>query len=80
MVSTRTDVLVITEGHANYDGMVWWKEKCVTSNVGMQVLSTGKFAIAERAFAVGEWLNSDKADGTYASFLAKESSASALSE
>lgn len=70
---------IITEGHANYDGMVWWKEEYMTGNVDMQVLSTGEFAFTERTFT-GEWLNSAMVDGTYASFFANESSASSLPE
>ena len=47
--------------------MEWpgWKDKYMTDDVDMQVLSTGEFA--------GEWLNSSSMiDGTYTSFFANE--------
>jgi hypothetical protein len=38
------------------------KDKYMTDDVDMQVLSTGEFVLAERTFA-GEWLNSSMIDG-----------------
>jgi len=60
----------IEDGHANYDGTAWWREKNVTGDVGMQVLSTGKFDFATGSFQ-GEWHSSTNVDGTYTSFCAK---------
>jgi hypothetical protein len=42
---------IITEGHANYYGMAWWKDKYMTDDFDMQVLLTSEFAFAERTFA-----------------------------
>lgn len=62
---------IITEGQANYDGTAFWKEKTKTGDVGMQVLSTGKFDFKARTF-IGEWHSSTGIKGTYTSFSAKE--------
>lgn len=61
----------ITEGHANYDGTAWWKEKNTTGDVGMLVLTTGKFDFVGHSFT-GEWYSSTDNEGSYTSFSAKD--------
>ena len=69
----------ITEGHVNYNGTAWWKEKNTTGDVGMLVLSTGKFDFVGHAFT-GEWYSSTNIKGTYTSFSAKDPPVSAPTE
>jgi hypothetical protein len=69
----------ITEGYANYDGTAWWKEKTTTGDVGMQVLSTGKFDFVEHSFT-GEWYSDTNTKGTYIFFSAKDPPVSAPTE
>mmetsp|Transcript_22889 Transcript_22889/g.33251 ORF Transcript_22889/g.33251 Transcript_22889/m.33251 type:complete len:385 (+) Transcript_22889:128-1282(+) len=60
---------LIEDGHANYDGTVWWRERTVTGDVGLQVLSRGKFDFNTSKFD-GTWFASSGQGGSYLSFQA----------
>lgn len=59
----------VEDGFASYNGEAWWKEKNVSGDVGMQVLSTGKFDFEAHTFE-GEWQSSTNLNGAYTSFSA----------
>ena len=57
----------IEDGRANYDGNAWWREKTKSGDVGLQVLSRGKFNFQGKTFE-GTWFSSTLAYGAYSSF------------
>lgn len=60
---------VIEDGHVNHDGLSWWRERNITGDVGLQVLSRGRFNFQNRTFQ-GTWLASTMLNGPYYSFSA----------
>lgn len=60
---------VIEDGHANFDGTAWWRERTITKDVGLKVLSRGKFDFANRTF-YGTWLANTMEHGAYITFQA----------
>ena len=62
---------VIEDGHVNYDGMAWWRERTIRKDVGLIVLSRGTFDFARRTFN-GTWLASSMEHAAYISFVAVE--------
>jgi hypothetical protein len=63
---------VIEDGHANYDGTAWWKERTVTRDLGLRVLSRGKFDFVRRTFN-GTWMANTMEHGAYMTFQAADS-------
>lgn len=62
---------VIEDGHVNYDGTAWWRERTVTKDVKSIVLSRGKFDFVKREF-YGTWLESSMKQAAYITFAAVE--------
>jgi len=62
---------VIEDGHANYDGTAWWKERTVTGDIGLKVLSRGKFDFPKRTFQ-GNWVANSGEEAAYITFQAEE--------
>jgi len=60
---------LIEDGHANYDGTVWWRERTVTGDVGLQILSRGKFDFSKSTLD-GTWFASSGQGGSYLAFHA----------
>jgi hypothetical protein len=60
---------IIEDGFAKYDGSCWWIEKTITGDVGLQVLSRGRFNFYQRTFE-GSWLANTMLGGPYSSFSA----------
>lgn len=60
---------VIEDGHSNFDGTAWWKERNTSGVVGLQVLSRGRFDFQQRTFQ-GTWMASSMVNGSYISFVA----------
>merc|ERR1712048_1439553 len=59
----------IQEGFASYDGTAWWVEEVITGDVGLHVLSTGKFDFPYRTF-LGSWFANTDESGVYTNFKA----------
>merc|ERR1712150_46719 len=57
----------ITEGFAAYDGTAYWKDTCVEGDVGLSVLSKGKFNYKTGVFT-GTWESSTGVSGVYNTF------------
>jgi hypothetical protein len=70
---------VIEDGHANYDGVAWWRERTITKDVGLLVLSRGTFDFARRTFN-GTWMASSMKHAAYISFVAVEQPPTATPE
>lgn len=64
-------ITVIEDGYCNYDGTAWWKERTVTRDLGLQVVSRGKFDFATRTFR-GNWLANSGEGAAYITFKAVE--------
>ena len=62
---------VIEDGHANPNGMAWWRERTVTKDVGLIVLSRGKFDFSQRSFK-GSWIASTMEQAAYIIFEAAD--------
>ena len=63
---------ILEDGHVNYDGTAWWKERTITEHVGLTVLSRGAFNFTNCTFN-GSWLVKDTMDGgNYTLFEATE--------
>jgi hypothetical protein len=60
---------VIEDGHVNYDGTAWWRERTIAGDVGLKVLSRGTFDFAQRTFN-GTWLANTMEHGSYITFQA----------
>ena len=58
---------IIEDGFAKYDGTCWWKERAVTGDVGLLVLSRGRFNFHQNTFE-GTWLANSMISGPYLSF------------
>lgn len=58
---------IIEDGFAKYDGTCWWKERAITGDVGLLVLSRGKFNFFQNTFE-GTWLANSMISGPYLSF------------
>ena len=64
---------VIDEGYVSFDGMkAWWKDRCVTGDVGMVVLTEGSFNFKTNTF-MGKWISSSGAEGHFTRFSLKGS-------
>jgi len=59
----------VEEGFANYDGVAWWIEETITGDVGLHILSTGKFDFPDRSF-LGSWFANTDESGVYTDFKA----------
>ncbi len=57
----------IEQGVANMDGTAWWVEKTVIGEIGLRVLSRGKFDFTNHTFT-GTWLSNTFQAGSYISF------------
>ncbi len=57
----------IEQGVANMDGTAWWVEQTVTGEIGLRVLSRGKFDFTNHTFT-GTWLSNTFQTGSYISF------------
>jgi hypothetical protein len=60
---------VIEDGFASHDGTAYWRERVVTKDGGLIVLSRGKFDFSRRIFQ-GTWLASTMEQGSYIVFEA----------
>ncbi len=60
---------VIEDGFAKYDGTTWWIEKTISGDIGLAVLSRGKFNFYQHTFD-GTWLANTMLSGPYLSFTA----------
>jgi len=60
---------VIEDGFCSHDGTAYWRERVVTKDVGLIVLSKGKFDFSRRNFQ-GTWLASSMEEGSYIVFEA----------
>lgn len=59
---------IVNEGFASYDGeKAWWKDTCVTGDVGMSVLNEGSFNFKTNTFS-GKWTSSTGVSGKFTSF------------
>ena len=57
----------IEQGVANMDGTSWWVERTVSGEIGLRVLSRGKFDFTNHTFT-GTWLSNTFQNGSYLSF------------
>jgi len=62
-------VTEIQDGFANYQGMAWWKELTIAGDVGLEILSKGKFDFVKRTF-IGSWHSNSARSGMYTQFKA----------
>ena len=67
--------IVIEDGHVNYDGAAWWRERTITEDIALIALSRGIFDFSERKFN-GSWLVSTMEHAAYITFEAVEPSPS----
>jgi hypothetical protein len=67
----------IEDGHVNCDGTAWWREFTISGDVGLKVLSRGKFDFEQKSFN-GTWLASTMEHGAYIIFRAAGSGEEAL--
>lgn len=58
---------IIEDGFAKYDGTCWWIERTITGDVGLLVLSRGRFNFHQNTFE-GTWLANSMISGPYLSF------------
>mmetsp|Transcript_1557 Transcript_1557/g.2134 ORF Transcript_1557/g.2134 Transcript_1557/m.2134 type:complete len:331 (-) Transcript_1557:367-1359(-) len=70
---------VVEEGFATYDGAAWWRERTISGDVGLEVLSRGTFHYPSQTFQ-GTWMASTMVTGPYASFAALNSQPVAMEE
>ena len=61
------DASDIMEGFAAYDGTAYWKDTCIEGDVGLSVLSKGKFNYQTGVFT-GTWESSTGVSGVYDTF------------
>jgi len=63
---------VIEDGFVTNDGdAAWWRERTITGDVGLQVLSKGRFDFQQRAF-YGVWMANTRITASYISFCASD--------
>jgi hypothetical protein len=60
---------VIEEGHVNHNGTAWWKERTISGDVGLKVVSRGTFDFSHGTFQ-GTWLANSGDQGAYIHFRA----------
>ncbi len=59
----------ITDGFVTYSGNAWWLEETTSGpDVGLKILSEGKFNFGSNSFT-GTWRSNTKCKGNYVSFL-----------
>ena len=63
---------IVEDGFVNYDGTCWWIERTISGDVGLQVLSRGRFNFHQGTFD-GNWLANTMLSGQYLSFKALNS-------
>ena len=66
----------IVEGFAAYDGTAYWKDRCVRGDIGLSVVSKGKFDIVTSVFT-GSWESNTGVSGDYNTFYPLELAQSA---
>jgi len=69
---------IIEDGFVTYDGnAAWWRERTVTGDFGLQVLSKGRFDFQTRSFS-GVWKANTNISGSYISFRASTTNTIAM--
>ncbi len=65
---------IIHEGYVSNDGThAWWREECVTGDVGMMVVNEGTFNFKENVMDHGRWTSSTGTSGSFTRFELVES-------
>jgi len=70
---------IVEDGFAAFDGNAWWRERTISGDVGLHVLSRGIFHYPSKTFQ-GTWLASSMVTGPYVSFTAATQSQPTMDE